>query len=334
MKVNIKLISERTGFSPATVSNALNGKQGVNQKTAELICEEADRLGYTVQNKVSRIKFITFRKNGKIIDDSLFFPAVFEGVENQAKALGYETVFIRLNQDDSNFDTQLNEILNDNNSAIILLATEMEDDDIALFESKKKELILLDGWSNTMKFNAVLINSTDAVCNAIEYLIQCGHKEIGYIKSEYRIKAFEYREYGFKRTLEKYDIPYNQDYVAVVGSKPDSAYEGMKKYLETHKKLPTAFFADNDCIAISAMKALKESGYNVPEDVSIIGFDDLPLSSVINPELTTIHVYKHNMGEVAVRKVIEAVSNKEEAKSKIEVCGDLVVRNSVKDLNA
>lgn len=332
MKVNIKQISENTGFSLATVSNALNGKPGVNQKTAELICEEAARLGYTVQSKISRIKFITFRKTGKILDDSLFFPAVIEGVENQAKISGYETVFIRLNYKDDMFDSQLNEILNDNSSINILLATEMEDEDIELFDSIKKNLILLDGWSNSMKYNAVLINSTDAVCNAMEYLVECGHSEIGYIKSEYRIKAFEYREFGYKRILHKYNISSNDKYIATVGCKPETAYEDMKKYLDLNSKLPTAFVAENDCIAIGAMKALKEKGYRIPEDVSIVGFDDLPLSSVVNPELTTIHVYKHNMGEVAVRTLLDSVENKNEVINKIEVCGKLVIRQSVKNL--
>lgn len=332
MKVNIKQISDNTGFSPATVSNALNGKPGVNQKTAELICNEAARLGYTVQDKVSRIKFITFRKNGKIIDDSLFFSAVIEGVEKQAKELGYETVFIRLDAEDPKFSVQLNEVLNDNSCAMILLATEMTEEDLALFESVKTKLILLDGWSDTMNYNSVLINSTDSVCNAMEYLVKCGHEKIGYIRGDYRIKAFEYREYGYKRVLAKYNYEYNDNFVATVGTKPETAYEGMKEYLDNHKKLPTAFFCDNDCIAIGAIKALQERDIKIPEDISIIGFDDLPLSSIVNPELTTIHIYKHNLGELAVRKVLDEVTYKNASKSKIEVCGDLVVRQSVRKI--
>lgn len=332
MKVNIKQISDNTGFSPATVSNALNGKHGVNQKTAEIICEEASRLGYIVQDKISKIKFITYRKNGKIIDGSLFFSELIEGVEKQAKSLGYETVFIRLDRQDKDFDIQLNEVLNDSGSAFILLATEMDESDIELFDKISGRLILLDGWSNTMKYNSVLINSTDSVCAAVEYLVKCGHKDIGYIRGDYRIKAFEYREYGYKRTLAKYNLEYNENYVATVGTQPETAYEDMKTYLAAQKELPTAFFCDNDSIAIGAIKALKENGYKIPDDISIVGFDDLPLSSVVNPELTTVHVYKHNMGKIAVRKVLDEINNKNDAKSKIEVCGELIIRQSVKNI--
>lgn len=332
MKSNIKQISENTGFSPATVSNALNGKPGVNQQTAQLIRNEAERLGYSVPNKISRIKFVTYRKTGKILDDNAFFPAVIEGVEKQARELGYETVFIRLDCQDVQFEAQLNEIIHDTSAAVILLATEMEEEDIALFEGAKGDFLLLDGWSDSMKWNAVLINSTDSVCSAIEYLIACGHQKIGYIRGACRIKAFQYREYGYKRVLERHQLPFCESYIATVGTTPESAYEGMKEYLCSKQELPTAFFADNDNIAIGAMKALKEQGYRIPEDISIIGFDDLPLSCVVNPELTTIRVFKQNMGEIAVRSLVDAVNHKDEAVHRTEVCGKLIVRQSVKKL--
>ncbi|MDD3238994.1 MAG: LacI family DNA-binding transcriptional regulator [Lachnospira sp.] len=333
MKANIKVISENTGFSPATVSNALNGKTGVNKRTAELIREEAERLGYAFQSKITKIKFVTFRKNGKILDDSLFFPAVIEGVENQAKKLGYETVFIRLSPSDSDFESQLNEVIYDNSSAVILLATEMDEEDLALFTSKKKELILLDGWSSSQNFNAVLIDSMGAAYEAVEYLYQSGHRKIGYIRGDFRIKGFDYREFGYKQVLEKHGIHYEEAYVATVGTKPDTAYEDMKKYLDDRKSLPTAYFVDNDSIAMGVMKALKEKGYKIPQDVSLIGFDDIPICQVVAPGLTTIHIYKHNMGEVAVRRLVEQLENDVEANVKTEVCGRLVIRESVKRIN-
>lgn len=332
MKVNIRQISENTGFSSATVSNALNGKPGVNATTAEIICKEAERLGYILQNKLSKLKFVTYHKNGKILDDSLFFPAVIEGVEKQAKISGFETTFIRLNYRDSTFDAQINEILADTASVVILLATEMNEEDIALFAQIKCPLLLLDGWSDKMQFDGVLINSTDAVCGAMEYLIANGHKEIGYIRSDERIKAFTYREFGYLRGLAKYNLKVEDQYLITVGSQPESAYEMMKKYLEKEPKMPTAFFVDNDGIALGAMRALQERGYKIPDDISIVGFDDLPMSAISNPPLTTIHVYKHNMGEVAVRTILDSYENNNEAKKKIEVCGKLVIRQSVKNL--
>ena len=88
MRVSVRKISEATGFSPATVSNALNRKKGVNKETAEKILRAASEMGYRMDEKIRKIRFVIFRKNGLIIDDSPFHPAVIEGVERQAKAMG------------------------------------------------------------------------------------------------------------------------------------------------------------------------------------------------------------------------------------------------------
>ena len=129
MKANIRQISEITGFSLATVSNALNHKKGVNKETAEKILKTAEELGYRTGDKINRIRFVIFRRNGKIIDESHFHPAVIEGVERQAKAMGFETLFCYVDIEDPDYDIQLREILFDTQSAVILLGTEMLEED-------------------------------------------------------------------------------------------------------------------------------------------------------------------------------------------------------------
>lgn len=334
MKVSIKQISQMTGFSPATVSNALNRKKGVNKETSEKIFQAAEELGYQPEKVITKIKFVTYRKNGLIIDNNQFFPAMIEGVERQAKDLGYETIFSRLDYEDESFEERLKEVLEDTSSLMILLGAEMLEEDYIPFRAYKGHIVLLDGWSEDMEFDAVMINNTDSVCHAMEYLIEKGHREIGYLRGNYRIKAFRYREYGYIRVLEKYKIPIRKEYQVMIGTQLESSYEDMKRYLESSPKLATAYIADNDIIAIGAMRALQEKGIRIPEDVSIIGFDDIPFAAVSNPELTTIHVFKKNMGEVAVRRALDYIrypGGKE--KMKIQICTKFIERGSVKNLN-
>ncbi|MFQ8897162.1 MAG: LacI family DNA-binding transcriptional regulator [[Clostridium] scindens] len=182
MKVSIKQISQMTGFSPATVSNALNRKKGVNEETSRKIFKVAEELGYQTEKTITKIKFVTYRKNGRIIDDSLIFPAMIEGVERQAKELGYETAFSHLNYEDDAFQERLKEVLEDTNSLMILLGTEMMEEDYQPFMDYKGYMIVLDGWCEEMAFDGVLINNTDAACNAVEYLIENGHRRIGYLR--------------------------------------------------------------------------------------------------------------------------------------------------------
>jgi Transcriptional regulators len=333
VKVSIKQISEETGFSPATVSNALNRRKGVNGETAEKILKAAERLGYQSDKAITSIRFVTYRKNGLIIDDCQVFPAMIEGVEQQAKELGYETTFSRLDHKDEDFEERLNEVVDDTGSILILLATEMIEEDFEPFRRYKGRMVLLDGWSEQMDFDGILINNTDAACHAVEYLIEKGHTEIGYLRGDYRIKGFQYREYGYKRAMERAGLRPDPKQIITIGTKLESAYEGMKEYLEQEPALPTAYFADNDVIALGAMRAMKEKGIRIPEDVSVVGFDDSKFGLISVPGLTTVHIYKHEMGATAVRRALDYVKNQDKAeKMKIQVCTTFVERESVRDL--
>jgi len=330
MKVSIRKISEVTGFSPATVSNALNHKRGVNKETAEQIIKVAEEMGYRTGDRVKKIRFVIFRRNGLIIDDSTFHPTVIEGVEHQAKQMGYETVFCHMDVTDPAYENRLQEILSDTESAVVLLGTEMTEEDFEPYTHAQNKIILLDGWSDRYFFDSVLISNTDSAAKAVEYLVERGHRKIGYIRGDFRIQAFKYREIGYKRVMEEHGLDIIEEFLPTVGTRIETAYEGMKQYLKEVEKLPTAFFADNDVIAIGAMQALRESGYDIPGDVSIIGFDNISYGAISNPPLTTIHVYKHEMGETAVRELLYAVEHVNKIKKKIQVCTDFVERGSVR----
>lgn len=332
MKVSIKQISERTGFSPATVSNALNHKKGVNRETSALIFQAAKEMGYLEENRITKIKFVIFKRNGLIIDDTPFFQLMIDGVEKECRNCGYELIVFTLNRTVPDYEEQVHWILQDKDSAVILLGSELMEDDLKPFYGVKCPFLILDNWSEHMEFNGVLINNADSARCAIEYLIGKGHREIGYLRGDFRIKAFRSRAVGYQMALNKAKIELNTDFTVTLGTTIDGAYRDMGRYLERMPKLPTAFFADNDMIALGAMKALTERGVRVPQDVSVIGFGDLPFSSISYPGLTTLRVSKREMGQVAVRRVKEIIENREASKLKIQVCTEFVERDSVIEL--
>lgn len=331
MRVNIKDISRRTGFSSATVSNALNRKKGVNAATAEEILKVARELGYINEARVSRVKFVIYRKNGRIIDDTPFFPALIDGVEKECKNYGLEMVICYVNRDDKDYEEQVRRLIYDESSAVILLGTELMDEDAEIYKEATCPFLMLDWWTEDMVFDGVLINNADAARTAVEYLIRKGHKEIGYLRGDYRIKAFRSREVGYNTAMSKAGLSIKPELTVTVGATSNGAYIDMMNYLEKMPKLPTAYFADNDMIALGAMKALQEKGYEVPEDVSIVGFDDLTFSEVSTPPLTTLRVPKREMGQMAVKRLIDVIKG-ERIKTKIQVCTIFVERESVKTL--
>ena len=333
MKIRIMDISERTGYSIATVSNALNNKPGVSRKASTEIFEAAQELGYVSGSKITRIRFVTFRKNGLIVDDAPFFRALIESVESEARLCGYEMVFNTLFRDSSDFEAQLNAIKNDATSALILLGTEMMEDDYVSFVDDTNPVVILDGWCNATNFDCVIIDNTHAASQAASYLLDRGHTEIGYLKGKFRINNFVQRSVSFQHTLRKRNCPLQSKYVVRLTSTIEGAYQDMRCWLQSSPTLPTAFLADNDVIALGALRALREVGYNVPGDISVIGFDDLIACEASVPRLTTVHVFTQDMGRLAVRRLVDTIKNEYWlTKANICVCTKLVERDSVLDI--
>lgn len=333
MKVSIRDLSRMTGFSPATISNALNHKKGVNRETAEEIFRVARETGYLSANAVTKIKLVIFKKNGLIIEDTPFFLKLMDGLEEECHRLGYEMVICQVDQRDSDYEKQVRDILGEQGSAVILLATEMMDGDLEIYKNASCPLVVLDHWTESMNFNAVLINNADAARMITEHLLNYGHKEVGYLRGSFRIKGFRSRFVGFQTALRKYKVPYKEEYTVTLGTSLNGAYQDMLKYLQKNPKLPTAYFADNDMIALGAMKALQEMGYRIPEDVSIVGFDDLPFSEISWPALTTLRVPNKEMGRMAVRRVAEMIDGiAADAVTKTQVCPKIIYRNTVKKI--
>lgn len=332
MRVSVKKISELTGFSQATVSNALNRKRGVNQKTAEIILAAADKLGYFSENRISRVKFVMYKKDGSVVEDTPYFPLLISGVEQECRANGMDMTICNLDRRDADFEEQMQQIRQDMSCAVILLGTELQDEDLEIIQGINSPCVLIDYWNDELNFNAVLINNMDSARKATNYLIKKGHREIGYLCGEFRIVPFRQRFSGYKSALGRNGISLNRDYIVPVGTTMDSAYQSMLKFLSGKPKLPTAFFADNDMIALGAMKAFMDMGICVPEDVSIIGFDDLSYSSIASTPLTTLRVPKQEMGRMAVKRLLDIINGNKGAFIKIQVCTEFIERSSVRQI--
>lgn len=333
MKAGIKQISDITGYSPATVSNALNHKKGVNQKTSDEIFRVAREIGYIDNNMISKIKLVIYKKNGLIIDDTPFFGFLINGIEQECREFGYELVIGNLDSRLPDYQEKARQMVNEPGSAIILLGTELSPEDLKLYRNSQCPLLLLDYWSFDMDFNGVMINNADSARKAVNYLFANGHNSIGYLKGKFRILGFEQRQSGYHSALRENGLQLRPEYVIELSTTMNDAYKDMLSCLERKPVLPTAFFADNDMIALGAIKALQEKNYRIPEDISIIGFDDLPFCEISSPRLTSLRVPKQEMGRLTVRKLIDMVKRGDDVLTKIQVCTEFIERDSVKKLN-
>lgn len=329
MRMSIKKISELSGFSPATVSNALNNKRGVSPETCEKILRIARDCGYITEDKIKRIRVVTYRDSGEVFSDSPFFSELLEGIENESRKRGYETTIINLYRQKPEYGKQLQELLNDAGSGILLIGTELTEENAKVFQQAVAPIILVDCWFPHLPFDAVLMDNEDSVMQAVDYLIDQGHRHIGYIKGSVRIQNFECRARGFYRAMAAHGLPLEEKFIFPVQPSIHGAHTAISELLAEGREMPTAFFADNDMIALGAMQAFQAQGWKIPDDISIVGFDDITFSAVFSPGLTTVKVYKKELGQVAVRRMIELLRERPVMKIRTQLVNELVIRGSV-----
>ncbi len=334
MKTTIREISRLTGFSPATVSNALNKKPGVNKKTAGQIFQTARELGYFGEAVADerKIRLVIYKTNGSIADNTDLLTMILDGAQAECKKAGYELTVRYLDRRDEDFEQLVQKIIKDVHSPLIVIGAELLDEDFHFFEHVSSPFVIVNYWNSRVKGSGILIDNEDAVIRAVEYLAERGHRKIGHLKSKFGVSTFREREAGYRKGLDKNGIPFCQDYTVPLELTLEGAYRGMRRYLESRPKLPTAYFADNDSIALGVIKALKEAGLRVPGEISIIGFDDVAFAEISSPRLSSLRVPGRAMGSMAVRQVLDLVTEGEPVRTKILVCSELIERDSVSDI--
>ena len=333
-KISVREISRRTGYSPATVSNALNNKRGVSDQTASEIRRVAADLGYRRTTKLRQVQFVMGRNSGRMLDEGSFRVAVVNGVEEEARNHGLTVSYTTVELADcAAREHELAKIMGDPTSGIILLGTEMTQNDYDLFAHCPVPLVLVDGQSDNHFIESILFSNEGSAYRAVRYLVRMGHRQIGYLAGKLRIRNFPLRERGYERALAEVGaVPQDKFRVSLGTDKMESAYRDMLAWLKTDPELPTAFFAENEALAVGAMKALAECGYDIPGDISMVGFDDVEFASIVHPGLTSVHIPRTDLGRIAVRKLIEQVEHPKAYTCVTHLSTTFIERESVRSL--
>lgn len=334
MKTIMQDIAKLAGVSPGTVSNALNDRKGVGKETKVKIIKIAEELGYFRNHKKNEekvMRLILYKKHGYVVSDTQFFSALLEACEKECRQNGYELLISQVIHGEHDKENVFKIINQGKIDGILLLATEMNDEDLSYFEGIDIPMVILDSYFELKSYDYIVINNFSGAYRATKYFIDNGHKRIGMLGSSINISNFQYRNKGFKKAIEEAGLEFREDDEILVEPTLDGSYQDMKEYLKKNKgkQLPTALFAFNDIIALGAMRAMQEDGRSIPEDISIIGFDDIPFSALSNPNITTVKVFTEEMGSLAVRRLIDKINDEETVALKIEIDTKLIERSSV-----
>jgi LacI family transcriptional regulator len=330
-------IAKAADVSPSAVSLALNNKSGVSVEVRQKIVNIAANLGYKnigneryFANENITIMMLKIAKHGHIINErhNAFITEYMEGIETSAKRRKYKLEVSFFNQ------VPIQEIITAQKDTtadgLIVLGTELNAHELDFFTELSKPIVFIDTYFPLSAYDCIDMDNVDGVFKAIQHLYNYGHRSIGLIKSSYETRNFKMREFGFREAMEYFSLPIQEQCIISVDPAFDKSIEDMGKYLKKNSVLPTAFFCMNDIIAYGCIKGLRDHNYRVPEDISVIGFDDLPSSSLSEPSLTTIRVSSNQIGQRALEKISERITGKDEAMPEnILIAGKLIIRKSV-----
>lgn len=331
MKITVNDIALRAGVSPSTVSNALNNKKGINEDTKKQIKQIALELGYSKVEtpRSKKIKVIVYKKSGIVLSDTPFFSELIEAIEKNCTMNHYETSIQHYIESDDTYDTISNLIRDDSYSGLLILATEMLPEDLYLFEEVSVPIVLMDSCFKNHNVDSVTINNYEGAYRSTVYMIDRGHRNIGHFRANMSINNFSERKTGYQDALNDYGLQIEPYYEYILEPSFEGAYRDMKKMLEQGSPLPSAAFVDNDVIAIGAIKAIKEHGLTIPNDISIVSFDDMPYCEISDPPLTSNRVFPREIGRMAVSQLLYKIESHNSPVNKIVVNTKLIERESV-----
>lgn len=293
----IKDIAKKANVSAATVSRILNQDDtlSVTEQTRENVLKVAQQLNYIKKrtpNQSISIGIFQWYSLFQELEDP-YYQTIRIGIENYCASRQIEVV--RTFQSDSNYMEALKGV-----NALICIG-KFNEQQISSFESITKNIIFVDMKTSKIHCNTIVLDFRQAVIDAMDYLTNLGHTHIAYLGGKEYLEDgnvyFEERKETFINYCKNHNIIY-EPYILEKEFSAESGYEMMLELIKKNR-LPTAVFAASDPIAIGAMRALYENGYKIPEDISVMGFDDINVASFSNPPLTTIHAPTEFMGEYA-----------------------------------
>ncbi len=333
MTVTLKDIAERVGVTESTVSRVLNGVPKASKETCEKILKVAEELEYS-PNQVARslVKQKT-HVIGLVISDiyNPYFAAVTGGIEEIASSYGYSLIISTTGGREKEELKYINVFKEKRVDGIIFMSGRMPDSCLTEIKNSNIPTVVVARKIDD-SVPSIHIDNIKESYKAVEFLIKSGHQKIAMISGTFADVESGYNRFlGYKKALEDYDLPFCDNYIAEGDFKLASGIEGMRKILKT-KELPTAVFAGSDAMAVGAIKAIKATGLQVPEDISVVGFDNNIISKACDPELTTVGQPAKSLGKKAMEMLYKVIEGENLAERSIYLPCEIIIRDSTRKI--
>lgn len=334
MTPTIKDVAKKANVSIATVSLVIHDHKRISKETRTRVNKAIRDLNYhpfrsargLVSRKTGNIVFIVTEDH--FLRSEPFYTRIFLGTEFEARENEY---YILLTTISSNFrkGDRLPRCVLERNVDGVIIAGKVPEDIIDCLENYEPPIAFVDYYPPAENFPVVLIDNFSGGMQAVQHLVGLGHRNIGFIGGDIQHPSIRDRFQGYRLALENAHIPFNAHMSITDESYParENGYNAAKKLLNANKNI-TAIFSCNDAMAIGVIQYLKETGLRIPEDISVIGFDDVEAALSLDPTLSTIRVPKIEMGIEVMRLMADILNNKVKSPKKVLVPVELVTRAS------
>ena len=312
---SIKDIAEAVGVSVSTVSRVINGKSYVNEETRKKVLDMVERTKYQPNVLAKSLKMGQSNTICLMLPsiENLIFPAITKGVEEVARKHGYNVILCNTDEDDQREWDYIEKMKTYWIAGFILCSGNGIQSNAHKLRSEGMPVVTVNRFSEADigTVDTVAVNNFESAYTATKYLLRCGRRRIALAHGSDDLYFYRERYRGYCKALEDFGIPFDEKLVLRETDGTASFYQITKEAMAMPDP-PDAFFATSDPKAFAILHALHELKIRVPEDVQVMGFDNVSLSSMVEPPLSTVSQPLREMGEVAAKRLILQIQHKEE----------------------
>ena len=327
--MNIREVAKKAGVSTATVSRVVNGTAPVDAGTEQRVRAAIARTGYYPNTHARTLGTGKSHIYGMIISDieNPFFPELVKCFERIAVEHGHEVLIANTDYRPERMEICVRRMLERKVDGVAIMTSEMDTELIQMLSGRGIPIVFLDTGAVGEKISDVSLDYDSGVDQAIDHLTSLGHRRIAFVSGPDNLASARIRLEAFRNSLKRKQLECSQDCIRVGNHRFDGGYAAMVEILKLSVR-PTAVLASNDLTAIGIMGAVYAAGLRVPGDVSVVGFDDIALSSFVSPPLTTIRLSRSEIAEFAFNSLYAASQRGESEGVAHVVRAELIIRQS------
>jgi len=327
--MDMRDIAKIAGVSSATVSRVINGSNLVRPNTADRVRRVIEEMKFFPNTNATTLKYGKSSTYGLIIPDitNPFFPEFIRCFEKILVENNQEMLMATTDFHSTRIQQSVRRMLVRKVDGVALLASEIETESIEALLHNCVPLVTMDRRKVGPGLSDVVIDNISGMAPAIEHLKALGHTRIGYIGGSSKRSISDHRANAFMKVMKEFDLQVNHDYMQEGNYRITGGEAAMTEILRMSDR-PTAILTANDLTAVGALRVLRQRGYTVPQDFSIVGFDDIELSDIIYPPLTTIRLPRFEFAEAFFRALKDAGKDPNAMGKKYSVGTSLVIRSS------